>query len=145
MKTRLLLYYKEFIDKLRKFKIYDVEQEGYKECMFFVDSLLRNFELILYKKNKIKKIKLSFNELEEFLINKCNYQMVFITSRERKKDIYNLINKVSKKRGICAPFIELDAGVMYFPQLKYADVGLLRYLCEQEKIKKYKLLMMGSC
>lgn len=145
MKTRLLLYYKEFIDKLREFKIYDVEQEGYKECMFFVDSLLRNFELILYKKNKIKKIKLSFNELEEFLINKCNYQMVFITSRERKKDIYNLINKVSKKRGICAPFIELDAGVMYFPQLKYADVGLLRYLCEQEKIKKYKLLMMGSC
>ena len=62
-----------------------------------------------------------------------------------KKEIYSVISNVSRLKGICSPFIELENSIMYFPQLSYSDLGFLKYLCEQKNMKNYKLHIVSSC
>ncbi|RHV65874.1 hypothetical protein DXB18_08340 [Clostridium sp. OM02-18AC] len=144
MRSRLLEYYKQISGKIDSFKLYDLIREDYDEKILFLDSSQKLFCVRLIKKGKIKEMKLSFNELEKLMSSKCKYQMIFIDSKEQKNLICSLINKVSKIKGVCSPFIERDDGIIYFPQLRYADVGLLKYLCEQRKIEKYKLFLASG-
>ena len=96
------------------------------------------------KKNKSIEKKMSLEEVEELLSNKCNFKMVVIVSN-MKKEIYSVISNVSRLKGICSPFIELENSIMYFPQLSYSDLGFLKYLCEQKNMKNYKLHIVSSC
>ena len=102
--------------------------------------------VILLTKNKILTELLSLDELENELLQIRNLKMVFISVPNTKRaSIYKILNKISKKRGTCSPLIEIDKAIIYFPQLRYSDLGLLRFLCQQNKnIKEYKLLMASG-
>lgn len=81
------------------------------------------------------------SEIEKLLIGKQKYKMVAIFS-EKKEEIYSMLSNVSQAKGICSPFIEVESGIMYFPQLTYSDVGFLKSLCDQRELKDYKIRLV---
>lgn len=141
--NKIIFAYWEHFDDLRKVNIYDEKQRSVEESAFLID-MPELFRVILFKKNKSIEKKMSLEEVEELLSNKCNFKMVVIVSN-MKKEIYSVISNVSRLRGICSPFIELENSIMYFPQLSYSDLGFLKYLCEQKNMKNYKLHIVSSC
>lgn len=84
--------------------------------LLFLLICLNYFRVILFKKNKSIEKKMSLEEVEELLSNKCNFKMVVIVSN-MKKEIYSVISNVSRLKGICSPFIELENSIMYFPAI----------------------------
>ena len=141
--NKIIFAYWEHFDDLRKVNIYDEKQRSVEESAFLID-MPELFRVILFKKNKSIEKKMSLEEVEELLSNKCNFKMVVIVSN-MKKEIYSVISNVSRLKGICSPFIELENSIMYFPQLSYSDLGFLKYLSEQKNMKNYKLHIVSSC
>lgn len=145
MKNIVMAYCDQLVKRSIRVNVYDRNMETHEKFVFLPNQSAKNYRVNLLKNRKVVQKELSLDKIEELLTNKCKYQMVTIYSKEEKKEIYSIIGKVSKKNGICSPFIELEDCVMYFPQLRYSDLDLLRYLCEQRKIKRYKLLMVSGC
>ena len=145
MKNNVWSYYEKLVKKYVIMSIYDADKKVHKQVIYIPNQSLKKYRVNLFKNRKVMEKKLSLNMLEELLSNECKYQMVTINVRKEKKDIYIIISKVSKKKGICSPFIEMEDCILYFPQLRYSDLDLLRYLCEQKKIEGYRLLMVSGC
>lgn len=101
------------------------------------------YSVLLFKNRKIEKKYLSLMRFKEELIKlrKCKIVSISVVNRD-KNQIYKIISEVSRKKGVCAPMLELADAIIYFPQLSYSDIGLLRYLCEKNReMLDYKLLM----
>ena len=145
MKNIVLAYFERFVKRYVRVNVYDSSMETYEKLVCIPDLYSKKYRISFIKNEKIVQKELSLDKMEALLTNKCKYQMVIIHLKEDKKEIYSILGKVSKKNGMCAPFIELEDGVMYFPQLRYSDLDLLKYLCEQRKMKRYKLLMVSGC
>lgn len=87
---------------------------------------------------------LSIMELEKEIRNCRRVKMIMIENGVYG-EVYSLLCKISKERGICSPIIELEKALLFFPELRYSDMGLLDYICEQNSdIKNYSLKMSGS-
>lgn len=101
------------------------------------------YSVLFFKDKKIKKKYLLPVQFKEELIKLRKCKLVSISVRNRDKNqIYKIIGEVSRKKGICAPILELADAIIYFPQLNYSDIGLLRHLCEENgNMLDYKLLM----
>ncbi len=100
------------------------------------------YSVFFFGKGIIKKRDLSLLQLQEelFRLRKCKMVSVFVRKKD-KLQIFKIISEVSRRRGICAPMLEIDDAIIYFPQLNYSDLGLLRYLCEKDhNMSDYKLL-----
>lgn len=110
-----------------------------------VEDVSENIEcsVLLFKNRKIEKKYLSPLQIKEELIKLRKCKAVSISVRNRDKNqIYKIISEVSRKKGVCAPMLELADAIIYFPQLNYSDIGLLRFLCEKNgDMPDYKLLM----
>lgn len=145
MKNVVFAYYEQLVKRSVRVNVYDGNMKTHQKFVFIPNSSSRNYRVNLLKNGKVIVKELSLDKIEELLTNKCKYKMITIYLKEEKKEIYSIIGKVSKKNGICSPFIELEDCIMYFPQLRYYDLDLLRYLCEQRKIERYKLLMVSGC
>lgn len=145
MKNIILAYYKQLIQGYIRAKVYNRDEKIFGKAIFFVAQSSKCYRVNLFKKKAVIEKKLSLDAIEDLLSNKWKYQMISIDCKEDKKDIYRVIGKVSKKNGICSPFIELENCIIYFPQLRYSDLDLLKYLCEQRKIERYRLLMVSGC
>lgn len=96
------------------------------------------------KKKEMKE--LSLEELENEIRGCKNAKMILI--QKRKACLYEvraILDRISKERGICSPIIEMDRAIMYFPELRYSDMGLLDYICKQNgDLDDYSLKMTGS-
>lgn len=145
MKNIVWAYYEQLIKQCICVNVYDRNREVYKKTKFLPSPSSKKYRVNLFKNKKITQKELSLDEMERLLSNKCKCQMITINSKEDKKKIYGIIGKASKRNGSCSPFIEVEDCIMYFPQLGYSDLDLLKYLCEQRKIERYKLLMASEC
>lgn len=126
----------------KKVNIYDCESQSAEEMDFFI-SLSSVYRVFIYKKNKAVEKRMTPSEIEKLLIGKQKYKMVAIFS-EKKEEIYSMLSNVSQAKGICSPFIEVESGIMYFPQLTYSDVGFLKSLCEQRELNDYKIRLVST-
>lgn len=96
------------------------------------------------KKTDMKE--LSLGELEAEIRDCAHAKMVMIMAKEDcAYKVRELLNKLSKERGICSPVIEKGRSILYFPKLRYSDMGLLEYICMQNvNLDKYSIKMTGS-
>lgn len=96
------------------------------------------------KKTNMKE--LSLGELEKEIRDCVHAKMIMIMKKEdRVYEVRELLNKLSKERGICSPVIEMDRAILYFPKLRYSDMGLLDYICIHNlNLDKYSLKMTGE-
>lgn len=105
-----------------------------------------SYTIFWFSKKKIASKQVSISDLESELNSKKKVKMVMIlVQNAQKEQIYDALSEISRKKGICSPIIELENAILYFPELRYSDLGLLAFLCEQKvNIKKYNL-SMTSC
>ncbi len=80
---------------------------------------------------------LTMEQLERAVVNTKKYKFIIIDTKNCRNDVYGVIGNISKHKGICAPFLETYHSIIYFPKLRYSDVGLLQYMV----LGDYKLLM----
>lgn len=144
MKGSIMAYWEQLEKKYRQVKIIDDNNGIIGETLFIQNSSSRLFKVNLFSSNVIIEKEISSDKLEELLKGRCKYKMVSIASKRNKKGIYSVLNKVSKANGVCSPFVELEDSILYFPQLRYSDFGLIRHLCEQKELQKYKLLIVSG-
>ncbi len=124
-------------------KVYDAE----KKTFFDVNQSSAEMEVeilvSLFSKNRVVKKKLSMQELQNILLKNNNYRIVLISSNDGN-NIYRLLGTVSKIKGFSSPFLEDENNILYFPKLRYSDIGLIRYFCNLEHKNEYKLRMVCS-
>ncbi len=125
-------------------KVYDAD----KKTFFYVDqnSIETEAEMRVsfFSKNKVVKKRFSIQELQEALLKNNNFKMVLISSNDDKNSIYNMLRSVSEIKGFSSPFLEDINNILYFPKLRYSDLGLIRCFCDLEQKKEYKLQMVSS-
>lgn len=104
------------------------------------------FTTFFVSRRKTDMKSLSVGELETE-IRDCDYakMIMIMTKEDGVYKIRELLNRISKERGVCSPIIEKDRAIMYFPKLRYSDMGLLEYICEHKaNLDKCSLRMTGS-
>lgn len=126
----------------KKVNIYDCESQSAEEMDFFI-SFSSVYRVFIYKRSKSVEKRMTPDEIIKLLTGKKKYKMIAIYTEE-KKEIYSILSNVSLTRGICSPFIEVESGIMYFPQLTYSDIGFLKSLCEQRELKDYKIRLVST-
>ena len=106
----------------------------------------RLFTTFFVSRTKKDMKELSLGELETEIRDCAHAKMIMIMTKEDYAyEVRELLNKLSKERGICSPVIEKDRSILYFPQLRYSDMGLLEYICMHNvNLDKYSLKMTGS-
>lgn len=144
MKNIILACLEQLANGRMKFKMYNKNLDVFEENIFVSHITVETFRVDLCKKDRVVEKELSIEQIEKLLSNDCNYKMIKIFPQKNKGEIYNVFRKVAKIKGVCAPFLELEDSIIYFPMLRYSDLDLLRYLCENSRIKKYKLLMTSG-
>lgn len=125
-------------------KIYDVEKEQYYEIKHSNCDLTKKIKVVFYSKKKIVRKELDREELVNMLLKKSIFRMVSICVCDSKEIVYGVLSEVSAIRGVASPFVLRQDNIIYFPQLRYSDLGLIKYMCENEKMEKYKLLMASG-
>ena len=123
--------------------IFDVSVIGDKHIMKNKNQLYTTF-FVSRKKTDMKE--LSLGELEAEIRDCAHAKMIMIMTKEDcAYEVRELLNKLSKERGICSPVIEKDRSILYFPKLRYSDMGLLEYICMHNvNLDKFSLKMTGS-
>lgn len=104
------------------------------------------FTTFFVSRKKTEMRSLSVEELETEICD-CDYakMIMIMTKGDSANKIRELLNKISKERGVCSPIIEKDRAIMYFPKLRYSDMGLLEYICEHKaNLDNCSLRMTGS-
>lgn len=106
----------------------------------------RLFTTFFASRRKIMMKELPLDELKTEIRGCRHVKMIMIMIEDKCADeVSELLNNVSKERGICSPVIEVNKAIMYFPELKYSDMGLLDYICKQNSdLDDYSLKMSGS-
>lgn len=106
----------------------------------------RLFTTFFVSRRKIMMKELPLDELKTEIRGCRRVKMIMIMIEDKCTDeVSELLNNVSKERGICSPVIEVNKAIMYFPELKYSDMGLLDYICKQNlDLDDYSLKMSGS-
>lgn len=110
--------------------------ESMDETMFF--------SVKFVKGRKVTAKTLSGKEIIRELSQKSNYKMVLISVREEEKPfVFKALNEVSKVKGYSDPIVEVEKAIMYFPKLRYSDLGLLKYLCDRS-MNDYRILLASG-
>lgn len=102
------------------------------------------FSVKFVKGRKVTAKTLSGKEIIRELSQKSNYKMVLISVREEEKPfVFKALNEVSKVKGYSDPIVEVEKAIMYFPKLRYSDLGLLKYLCDRS-MNDYRILLASG-
>ena len=127
-----------------KINIYDERKSVVTVIDCFPNEIPIAFNVSFYNKKNIETKELTLKQLEIEIIQNKNSKMIIIETKEYKEYIYGVLGKISKNKGFCSPFIEEPNCIVYFPMLRYSDLGLIKYFCDQRKMKNYRLLI-ASC
>lgn len=137
-------YYKQRKPAINSVKIY---LYGVGAIEFFPNGSMHEdkvFSVDFVSRRKIITKILSQKEFVNELVNRNNYKMVFISVNNADEIfVFKALNEVTKVQGVSAPIIEVGGTIMYFPKLRYSDLGLLRVLCDKN-MKDYRLLMASG-
>ncbi len=138
--------YFELFQRMNCVRIYDVITEKITNNIIFLHHAdVPKVHVSFMTKDKTIEKNLTMSQLENALGDDKKYKLINIDMGNFRKDIYCVIGNVSEHKGICAPFLETCNNIIYFPKLRYSDVGLLRYICDSEIVGDYKLLMASNC
>ncbi len=125
-------------------KVYDAEKMTFFEVNQSSVETEGEMLVSLFSKKRVVKKRLSIPELQYTLLKNNNYRIVLISSNGCKNSIYNMLGTVSEIKGVSSPFLEDNNNILYFPKLRYSDLGLIRHFCDLEQKREYKLRMVSS-
>ena len=109
------------------------------------DNCAKSYTIFLVTKKRVSKEVMSLAELKLEMSRNQKIKMVMILfENNQRKYIHDMFCEISREKGICSPIIELDKGMLYFPELRYSDLGLLMFLCERNIDNKDYRLFMSS-
>ena len=138
-------YFERLRKRFREVKIYNGNNNTVEDVGYYIVNESSKVHTVFYSKKMLVKKCLTYEQLKHELINSSGFMMISIATNECKKEIYSVLGAVSKYNGISAPFIEIQNNIIYFPKLRYSDLGLIKHLCELNNMKEYRLLLASGC
>jgi len=144
MSTAVKKYF-ELFQRIKHVRIHDVLSGTTDSISYLKREDSDKVHVSFVTKDKTIEKDLTMEQLESALVDTKKYKFINIDTENCRNDVYGVISNVSTHKGVCAPFLETYHNIIYFPKLRYSDVGLLKYICDSNIVGDYKLLMANEC
>lgn len=131
MTNRLLSYFTRGKELLRSVKIYEAIHERVRTIAFTREYSNAKLLVQFYSQKKNVEKKMTADELREELLKNHLHKMISVNCSMDRDDVFSFFADVSSRKGICSPIVEIEDKFLFFPQLKYSDIGLLSQICVQ--------------